>query len=277
MDYDRLYNNRLLVPEFATHLRQWAANSERTRAELPCELDLAYGDHPSEKLDVFRADVPNSPVLVFLHGGYWRSLDKRDHSFVARPFVEAGVTVVVPNYALCPAVTIPHITLQSVRAVAWTWRDIERFGGDPGRITVAGHSAGGQLAAMMLACQWQRLDAGLPRDVVRSALAISALHDLEPIRQTPFLQPDLRLTPADAVKASPARLPAPPHGVLYSVCGGAESEEFLRQNALIREAWGATRVPLCEALPGLNHFTVLEAFADPRHALHRYALDLLRT
>jgi arylformamidase len=274
--HDRMYNNRALVPEFALHLQRWGEESQRARSTLRCTLDVAYGDDASERLDIFPGRNASAPVLVFLHGGYWRALDKKDHSFVAPPFVEQGACVVVPNYALCPAVTVPHITLQMARAVAWTWHNVARFGGDPSRITVAGHSAGGQLAAMVLACLWQQLDPALPRQVVRNALAISALHDLEPIMRTPFLQGDLRLTPQQVAMASPAHLPAPLGGTLYSVCGGNESAEYLRQNALIRQAWGSMRVPVCEALPGLNHFSVLDAFVQPGHRLHALGLELLR-
>src|SRR5690606_18516763 len=168
------------------------------------------------------------------------------------------------------------IVMQVVRAVAWTWHHIGRWGGDRRRIVVAGHSAGGQLAAMTLACLWQQLDAELPKDAVRCALAISGLHDLDPIMRTPFLQPDLGLTPSQVGRASPARLPAPRHGTLYAVAGGDESEEYHRQNRLIQEAWGARRVPVCETLPGLNHFSVLDALVDPSHRLHQLAVDLLR-
>jgi arylformamidase len=184
--------------------------------------------------------------------------------------------VVIPNYALCPAVTIPEITMQMVRALAWTWRNIARHGGNPNRITVAGHSAGGHLAAMMLACLWPIHAAGLPADLVKSALAISGLHDLEPIMHTPFLQPSLHLTPAQVRQASPARLPPPAQGTLYAVAGGDESEEFFRQNRLLREAWGDERVPVCEALPGLNHFSVLESLVEPGQRLNGLALQLLR-
>jgi arylformamidase len=274
--YDAMYNNRELVPEHPAFFARWAAESARARAEGPCELDIAYGSSAGERLDVFPAPNPDAPVLVFVHGGYWRSLDKSDHSFIAPAFTRDGACVVVPNYDLCPAVTIPDITLQVARAVAWTWHHIGRFGGDRRRIVVAGHSAGGHLAAMMLACQWPQLDPALPRATLRGALAISGLHDLDPIMRTPFLQPALRLTPDQVAKASPARLPEPKHGVLYTVAGGAESAEYHRQNRLIQEAWGPRKVPVCELMPGLNHFSVLDALVEPSHRLHQLALDLLQ-
>jgi arylformamidase len=274
--HDRMYNNRALVPDHADYFSRWAELSDQARRQNPCELDLRYGGGEGETLDVFPAAQEDSPVLVFIHGGYWRSLDKRDHSFVAPAFTRHGACVVVPNYALCPAVTVPHITLQMARAVAWTWHNAKRFGGDARRIVVAGHSAGGQLAAMMLGCLWPQLDADLPRDTVGSALAISALHDLDAIMRTPFLQGTLQLTPEQVAQASPARLPAPKGGTLYSVVGGDESPEYHRQNRLIQEAWGPRRVPVCEALPGLNHFSVLEALVEPSHRLHQLAVDLLR-
>jgi arylformamidase len=274
--YEEMYNNRQRVPQHPAFLARWAEDSALARAAGNCELDLAYGSGEREKLDVFPGAAPDAPVLVFLHGGYWRSLDKADHSFVAPAFTRHGACVVVPNYTLCPATTIPQITLQVARAVAWTWRHIDRFGGDRRRITVAGHSAGGQLAAMMLTCLWPRLDAALPRDTVRNALAISALHDLDPIMRTPSLQAAVQLTAQEVEQASPARLPAPRHGTLYTVAGGRESPEFVRQNRLVQEAWGTRRVPICETLTGLHHFSVLDALVEPSHRLHQLTLDLLR-
>lgn len=272
---DAQYNARARVPQFAQHLTRWQADSAAARASRPGRLDLRYGPGPGETLDVFPADKPRAPVLVFIHGGYWRAMDKADHSFLAPAFNEAGVTVVIPNYDLCPRVTIPEITTQLVRALAWTWHHIGAHGGDPRRISVAGHSAGGHLAAMMLACYWQQADASLPSDLVTHALSISGLYDLEPLRQAPSFQADLRLTPEDALRASPAMLPAPRLGRLDAVVGGLESEEFQRQNNLIREAWGQARVPVCEALPGLNHFSVLEHLAKPGTRLHQLALGLV--
>ena len=272
---DRMYNNRELVPEHPEHFRRWAAASAAVPRTQACELDVRYGGGPNEHLDIFPAEQADAPVLVFIHGGYWRALDKREHSFVAPPFTRRGVCVVIPNYALCPAVTVPQITMQMVHALAWTWRHIGRYGGDPRRITVAGHSAGGHLAAMMLACLWRVYGHELPADLVKNAVSLSGLYDLDPIMHTPFLQPTLQLTREQVRMASPALLPPPAQGTLSTVCGGDESEEFLRQNRLIRDAWGEKAVPVREALPGLNHFTVLEALVQPGHRLHELALQLL--
>jgi len=272
--YDRMYNNRALVPGFATHLQQWTTDSALARDRLTCLTDLSYGTGPNETLDIFPAADAGAPVLVFLHGGYWRSLDKSDHSFLAPPFVKKGICVVVPNYALCPAVTVPHIVLQMVKALAWTWRYISEWGGDPARIHLAGHSAGGHLAAMMMTCQWQRHAADLPADLVKSALSVSGLYELASINRSPMLQADLRLDDAQVLRCSPAWMPAPVHGRLLSVAGSLESAEFLRHNRLIRKAWGAQRVPVCEELYGLQHFSILEALVKPDHRLHKLALEM---
>jgi len=213
--------------------------------------------------------------LVFIHGGYWRSLDKADHSFIAPVFTAQGVQVVMPNYALCPAVTIPEIALQMVQALAWVWRNIARFGGDPQRVVVVGHSAGGHLASLMLNCLWSQHSPDLPAHWVTKVLSLSGLYELDSFRNAPFLA-DLRLTEADALRASPAWMPAPQAGQLYTTVGGDESAEFLRHNQLIRQAWGADRVPVCEALPGLNHFTIVDALVQPTHRLHQLAQALLR-
>lgn len=271
---DAQYNNRARIPEHPQIFERWTDASALARARSLCLLDLPYGAAASETLDVFPAARNGAPVLVFIHGGYWRALDKRDVSFVAPAFLEAGAMVVLPNYALCPAVTIDHIALQLTQALAWTWRHAAEHGGDPSRIVVAGHSAGGHLAAMLLACQWARVSADLPPDLVAAALSVSGLFDLEPLRHTPFLAPDLRLAAASVARLSPAAWPAP-RGPLVAVVGGDESEEFLRQNELIRRAWGAGVVPVCEAIPGTNHLTVMHDLADTGARLHRLALGLL--
>ncbi len=260
--FDSMYNNRALVPDHAAHFAQWAQTSADARASLKCTLDIAYGDGPNETLDIFPAKQANAPVVVFIHGGYWRSLDKSDHSFVAPALHEMGACVVVLNYALCPGtpeapVTIPDIAQQMVKALAWTWHHIAQHGGDPKNVTVAGHSAGGHLAAMLLACNWKQVDKSIPAHWIQKALSVSGLYDLTPLRKTPFLQDSLKLTAKHARMASPALWPRPKKGVLYTVAGGDESAEFLRHNRLIHQTWGPKTVPVCEDLLGLNHFSIV--------------------
>ncbi len=281
---DAQYNNRARVAEHAQVIAGWSEASALARQQSAAHLDIAYGDGESERLDVFPATQAQPgasqgdggvPVLVFIHGGYWRSLSKAHHSFIAPSFNADGAMVVVPGYALCPSVGIEQIVLQMAAAVAWVWRNAARYGGDPNRIALAGHSAGGHVAAMLLSCRWREFAEDLPAQPVAGALSISGLYDLEPLRHTPFLQTDLRLTPASVARLSPAFFPRPKAGKLQAVVGLNESDEFLRQNRLIRDVWGPTAVPVCETLPNCNHFTVLRNLADPAGRLHDLALRLL--
>ena len=272
---EQQYDNRKRVPEFAQHIARWRETSAQARVRLACHLDLAFMADGALTLDVFAAARAGAPVLVFLHGGYWRTLDKADFSFVAAPFVAAGAMVVVPNYALCPAVTVDTIALQMAHALAWVHRHAARYGGDAARTVVAGHSAGGHLAAMLLACDGALLAPDLPARLTRRAVSISGLYDLAPVAATPSLQADLRLTPEVVARTSPARFAAPAGSRLCSVVGALESDEFRRHNRLIRERWGARAVPVCEELPGRDHFSVLDDLVDPQATLHRRVTDWL--
>ena len=272
--FDRVYNNRALVPDFATYLQRWTADSEAVRQSQPCLTDLRYGSGPSENLDIFTTSQAKAPVLVFLHGGYWRALDKSDHSFVAPALTEQGVCVVVPNYALCPAVTIPQIVMQMVKALAWVWRHIDTWGGDPSRIHVAGHSAGGHLTAMLMGCDWRAYEPDLPPDLVKTSLSVSGLYELDSVRQSPLLQQDLRLDDKQVVACSPAWMVPPMTGQLFSVVGGLESEAFLSHNQLIQNAWGRQCVPVAQVVPGLHHFSMMDAFAKRGHPLNDLVLEV---
>jgi len=273
--YDEQYDNRRRVPSHAQHFARWRDASTLARGQLECQLDVPYRPDASVALDLFPAARRGAPVLVFIHGGYWRSLDKSVFSYVAAPFVAAGAMVVVPGYSLCPAVSIDTIALQMAQALAWVHRHAAQYGGDATRVVVAGHSAGGHLAAMLLACDGGRLANDLPRRLTRRAVSISGLYDLAPLAAAPMLQVDLRLTPEVIARASPARFAAPAGAQLCAVVGSAESEEFRRHNRLIRESWGEAVVPVCEELVGHDHFTVLDALVDPRTSLQQRVLRWL--
>lgn len=272
--YDAQYNNRARIPEHPAILQAWADASARALARPGWVLDVAYGDDPSERLDILPAG-PGAPVFVYIHGGYWRALDKRDHAFVGPPLADAGAMVVNLNYALCPAVSIEHIALQLVQALAWVWRHAADYGGDPNRIVVAGHSAGGHLSTMLLAADWQAVAPELPADLVKSALSISGLYELEPLRHAAFLAADIGLTEASALRLSPAAMPAPSRGSLVTVVGGDESEEFHRQAALIAQAWGPRIVIAADSEAGRNHMDVIQELANPGSKTYRRALQLL--
>ena len=273
---ERMYNNLMRVPDHGDYFARWTAQSAQVRASLPCTLDVAYGEAPRERLDAFAAKKKGAPLVVFVHGGYWKAMDKSHHSFIAGALHDMGAAAVLPTYTLCPQASIPQITLQVARAVAWAWRNAKDLNADARRLTVIGHSAGGQLAAMMLACAWDVLDPSLPPRVVRSAMGVSGLYDLQPLMHTPSLQEVLRLTPDQVHRASPARLPAPTQGRLVSVVGAHESGEYLRLNHLIQQAWGRARVPTVATLPGLNHFSIVDALATRGHRLNRMVRDLIR-
>lgn len=282
------YNNRARVPTASRQLADWASRSARTRASYAkhqrCTLDVVYGTSAGETLDVFVPKLGKKtdlrPVVVFIHGGYWRSLDKADHSFVV-PALEqcvgtTGAVVVLPNYDLCPSVQVDDIALQMTRAMAWVFEHIRSFGGDANQVSVVGHSAGGHLATMLLGCYWAQVhtSAGkpLPNNWLRRAVSISGLYDLAPLVPAPFLQEDLRLTPQTVQRCSPAYWPRPAKGKLYTVVGGDESQEFLRHNVMMRQAWGKKRVPYTRVVAGLNHFTIVEALAAAQPAM----VDLLK-
>lgn len=273
---ERSYNNRMRVPEHGDYFARWAAESALVRRSIACELDVAYGEGARDRLDAFPAHRAGSPLVVFVHGGYWKALDKSVHSFVAGALHGAGAAVVVPNYRLAPQASLPQITLQVARSVAWAWRHARALRADRRRLVVIGHSAGGNLAAMMMACAWPLIDPDMPAGAVRRGMGVSGLYDVEPLMHTPSLQEVLRLTPAQVQQVSPARVPYTGRGRFVAVVGAEESGEYLRQNRLIQQTWGRERVPLAAAIKGLNHFSIVDALAQPGHRINTLARELCR-
>jgi arylformamidase len=273
--FSREYNNRELVPDHPQYMARWADASARARATMTCELDCRYGDAPGETLDIFPARKGDGTCLMFIHGGYWRALDKKDFSYLAPAWVSAGVSLAVVNYDLCPRVTMDEIVRQMLRASRWLWLHAEAYGMDQDRLYAGGHSAGGHLTAMLMCAQWPAFDRALPKDLWKGGLAISGLYDLRPMVEVDWLNGDLRLDEESALRLSPAFMPTATRAPVMTCAGGDESSEFLRQNALLGSRWRNVLAGDI-AMPGRHHFSVVDALAEPDSALFAGARRLMK-
>ncbi len=265
IDYEAEYNNRARVPEHPEIFARWAREAENYRADTlklgRAQLELPYGDTPRQLLDLFLpATGERAPLALFIHGGWWRSLDASMFSQTARGLNARGVAVAVAGYDLCPIVAIADIIAQIRRACAFLWQRFER------RIFVYGHSAGGHLAAAMVATDWRSLYPKAPADLVPAGYAISGVFDLSPLTGISVNQ-DLQLDAAEARKVSPLFWPVPAGRTFDAVVGGLESSEFKRQSRAIVDAWQGPAQTRYEEIAGTNHFTVIDALADPDSAM----------
>jgi len=270
---ERGYNNRAAVAEHPLWLAKYPELSAATRNRHAHKLDLRYGPGPLETIDLFLPDGYARGTFVFIHGGYWRALDKTDFHFVAGPLLAKGIAVAVANYDLCPAVSIARIVDECRRMMVWVAREGPKHGSSVDNVVVGGHSAGGHLAAMMFATDWDAL--GLARDPLVGGLTLSGVHDLKPLVLS-SMNADLRLTNAEAARVSPVNhaslVPAP----LLVAVGGAETSEFLRQSQLIWDAWPDNCRPAAGPLvvAGKHHFSVVVDLADPESELASATLAL---
>ncbi len=273
-EIDQQYNIEAAVGDMRPYVEWFVGGSAKARAEMQCMLDVPFGPTRDETLDIFPARTPNAPVLLFVHGGYWRILSSKEFSLVARGPVAHDVTVVVSNYSLCPKVNLAEITRQSRAVVAWIAKNIEAYNGNPARLFVAGHSAGGHQVGMLVATDWLG-DYGLPADVIKGGVPISGLFDLRPFRHS-WLQPKLQLDADLIERQSPLfHIPeqAPP---LLVTLGGEESTEFHRQSADYVAAWRAHGHRATEfAQAGKNHLTAIGGLEEPDSALCRALVEFI--
>jgi arylformamidase len=272
------YNNReqLTEAELNAIKDDQNARSAAYRANATRKhIDLSYGPHEREKLDIFLPASDGAPLFAFIHGGYWQWNDKEGFEFLAKELNAAGAAFANIEYALCPAVTLAEISDQCRRAIAFLWRGGAKYGYDRRRIVVSGHSAGGHLTAMMQATDWPAFDNGLPIDVVAAGLPISGVYDVEPIRLTP-LNDAVCLKPEDVADQSPMFMKPTSKGPSIIAFGGNEYDEFDRQATDLAAAWAKHGMETSTLnLPGRDHFTALSALAEPDHALFAAALTLL--
>jgi len=265
IDYEAEYNNRARVPEHEEIFARWMRDAELYRVDTlkrgRAELGLSYGDTPRQTVDLFLPEAGAAvPLALFIHGGYWRSLDPSMFSHMARGLNARGVAVAVAGYDLCPNVGIADIIEQMRRACVFLWQRLGRT------MFVYGHSAGGHLAAAMVGTDWPALYPKAPAGLVPSGYVISGLYDLTPLLNLSANE-DFRLSAEAARKVSPAFWPLGPGRTLDAVVGALESSEFKRQSQIIAQAWHSAAKTRYEEIAGVNHFTIIDALPDPQSAM----------
>jgi arylformamidase len=270
---DRQYNNRLQVPDYITYLERWDLLSRQTEKELRVIKDIAYGELLRERLDIYPSPLPQSKTLIFIHGGYWQRLDKADFQFIAKGFLPHHITTVLITYPLAPTVTMDQVVLSCQKAVHWLHQNLFSFNGDPHQMYIAGHSAGGHLAAMLMYTNWNELN--LKPDLIKGVCAISGLYNLIPIWLSDINQV-LKMDKEMVLRNSPVQLDTQLQYPLILAVGADESDEFKDQTREFYECWKEKTSALqFLELAGLNHYSILETIIEPTANLHQAVRQLL--
>lgn len=277
-EFEQQYNLRLGRPDYEqTVIPGWLKNSEFARENLNCSLDIRYGKGEKQKIDVFSCGDSNAATLLYFHGGYWQRGDKSIYSFIATPFVAAGVNVVVVGYDLCPDVTLTKISEEAREAVAHVYLHAEEMGVNKSRIAVMGHSAGGHITQMMMGTDWPTFNKSLPADLVKAGIPISPLSLLEPVRRTKGLNAGIRMDEQEAEAQSPMLNHQPvTNAPQLVVVGGAETDEFHRQSQMYFDAFNtADRIMELYHVPDVDHFDELNVLVDSGSPFFSKSLALI--
>ena len=268
---DLQYNNRFQVPDFKNHLAQWEILSRLAEKKYRVIKDIPYSNKPRECLDVFPSPEKGSKTLVFIHGGYWQKFDKSSFHFIAGAFADYGITTVIINYPLIPAVNMDQVVQSCRKAVDWIYFNIVQWNGDPDQIYIAGHSAGAHLAATLMIVEKQSR-----KTFIKGVCAISGIYNLIPI-QLSNINDVLKMDKEAATRNSPAfKEPIELYLLLLAV-GGAETTEFLDQSRELNTKWkNKTNSTELMVIPGLNHFSILDSFCDTNSLLHNSMCKLMK-
>jgi arylformamidase len=255
------------VPEYPELAKVRAAQARKVRETAKSWLNVPYGTSARETLDIYAPDNPRGPVLVYIHGGYWRSGSKEDNCNFVPTFTRRGATVVLVEYDLCPQVTVTDIVRQTRASIAWVYKNIRNYGADPAKIFVSGHSAGGHLTAMALAHDWQK--EGLPADLIKGAVATSGVYDLEMVMKV-SVQEQVRMTAEIARLNDPLTISPRVKCPLVVAVGGDEPAGWQRMSEDYFEFCKRSGLKVEYLVePGANHYTMSEHLLDDSSPLTR--------
>ena len=262
------------VDNFAAVVERWLQRSAAHRETVGAQVDIAYGEGEREKLDYFYSGNPNGPMLLYIHGGYWQRGDKSMYSFISEAFIKHGVSVAVINYDLTPSVRMRQIPPQIRKAIAWCYNNADKLKFDCKQFHLSGHSAGGHLAAMMLATDWPAYDSQVPDDAIRTGILISGVYELEPVVHT-SLNEGPKMDIAEAIAESPMFIPPVTNAPQLVVYGGGETSEFKRQSIKYANKFRSKdRVIEVYQVPNDDHFDELERLADDNSDFFQESMKL---
>lgn len=271
--YDGSSRDPHMAPVRDERQKRVEAKSVEVRRTAKAKLDLRYGPMEREKIDVFHAGKANAPLLVYIHGGYWKQRSKDEFAWMAPPFTQRGINFATINYPLAPKVRIWQIVDSCRRALLYLVRNAKDLGFDAGRIHVSGHSAGGHLTAMMMSTDFAKY--GAPKDLVKSATCISGLYDLTPLAMVKVNQ-DLQINPVEVQYMSPLTLEPATRCPLVTTVGDQEAEEFIRNTVELGDAWKKKGVEVTSVpAPGFYHFNILDTFAEEGRPLHEHVVKTI--
>lgn len=274
--FDEPFDLRSRHPNFQRYFDRNRSLSAQTIEALLCQLDVPYGDHSLQAIDYFPSKRENSPIVAFIHGGYWRALDKRDYRFIARPFHQAGCSVCIINYRLAPEVILEKIVDDVTKALRSIRDHASAINGDPNALYVTGHSAGGHLG-LMTAMRLHSEDDPLLSSI-KGILSVSGLFDLDPIRRS-FLNADLHLSDADIAAFSPILNETFTTDIpLIFAVGGGETDAFISQSQAMNERLIANgNNSQFALLPKFNHFDIVYELGKPDGVLAKQLLEIIQS
>ena len=257
-------------------MQRWSTLSAEFRAQADASLDCAYGPGERERIDIFRSGASAAPLYVYLHGGYWQRGDKSLYSFIAAPFLDAGIDVAIVGYPLCPQVSMTELVSKVHQAIGWLYNHAGQLAINRERINLSGHSAGGHLTAMAACCDWPKFDSRLPRDLLKTAIPFSGLYQLTPLLQT-SISDALHLTDKEVSRLSPASLQPAAQIPLLTIVGGAETAEFFRQTDLLIDSWSGLLMQIDRHVePDVDHIDLIDRLASADSQIFQRIFDWLQ-